>query len=510
MLRLLGATIAVGLFLFGLTAIVASTQGSPQTQAVIPATPTPEPPPATATPIPATPTPTPMATVTVGKGDGYCHTDPCFYYLARWEWFIDSNPLAGSVDTYWRAPGGDFLGLLDFRSLPQMSQAGGDAEGYGFFVYDSPRDICTLGCKYEGSPLATDIDAPLIAGKLSLETSLGLSSGSLEKTTLRDVLVELITEEADITGLDKWLPIMPKSDGTVELLLGGHSVIYSDVFSPESHPWVFQLLYEQWKQERTAVEVGRAPPGAHLKTLTVYSEKYHLTPAEILDIWGEPFVQALPHDTTITEDWNCSNSDSPDCDLDWTELTIDYDIGATANKLEDTGSLLFNGALRAETTLSTDDHFSQADVQFEHNNAEHGGLATRFAAAAETFYRGTGHHAFSAGAGGDDYIYKVVAGARSKLAEQGHSYATSPVTVTMNMESDGSSHTFDSDGTILNVSDGSIPTNKFVGLASKTRIGSQNHKWDDFIGEDLPVSATRRIFFFLQDEPTPQALPLAA
>ncbi|KKM98637.1 hypothetical protein LCGC14_1155970 [marine sediment metagenome] len=73
-----------------------------------------------------------------------------------------------------------------------MGSPGPLAEGFGFFAYSEPADICVFGCTYRGILLNDALEktlSPLV--QAALETRLGLEAGSLDGLTIGDILWKL-------------------------------------------------------------------------------------------------------------------------------------------------------------------------------------------------------------------------------------------------------------------------------------------------------------------------------
>lgn len=111
--------------------------------------------------------------------------------------------------------------VLDFRSLSQQATQGQSA-GYGLFAWASspPGDLVSLGTGYAPT---LNIDS---AARLELKQKLGLS-GNPSGATLADTLSDVLGSLADPTGASGPKPLMPSSDGTLEIHLDGHSRIWS-------------------------------------------------------------------------------------------------------------------------------------------------------------------------------------------------------------------------------------------------------------------------------------------
>ena len=94
--------------------------------------------------------------------------------------------------------------------------------------------------------------------------------------------------------------------------------------------------------------------------------------------------------TTITETWNSADSDSPDADLDWTELrSTDWDIVSNEITLKTTWT---DSMLRAESDLASADHYAQARCEGNAQATTYWGMAVRFLSSAVTAYTYTHTH----------------------------------------------------------------------------------------------------------------------
>lgn len=111
--------------------------------------------------------------------------------------------------------------VLDFRSLSQQATQGQSA-GYGLFAWASspPGDLVSLGTGYAPT---LSIDN---AARLELKQKLGLG-GKPSGATLADALSDVLGSLADPTGASGPKPLMPSSDGTLEIHLDGHSRIWA-------------------------------------------------------------------------------------------------------------------------------------------------------------------------------------------------------------------------------------------------------------------------------------------
>jgi len=111
--------------------------------------------------------------------------------------------------------------VLDFRPLSEQTKQT-QSGGYGLFAWiDSPPgDLISLGTGYAPT---LNIDS---AARAELKTKLGLS-GNPSGATLADAIADVLGSLSDPTGLSGPKPVMPLSDGTLEIHLDGHSRIWS-------------------------------------------------------------------------------------------------------------------------------------------------------------------------------------------------------------------------------------------------------------------------------------------
>ena len=402
--------------------------------------------------------------------EGYCHSTPCFYYIEEWA-------KVAKGDTFvWKLPSGSArLGQVDLRGSRQKNIRG-TTTGYAFVVLDTFRT--SPGLLFLGTHLEENLTR---AGRDAIQTRLDMDTRPVG-TNVQDMLWGLLTTEAKADGLDRNKPLMPNRRGSLELYLGGHSIIQSEPFSIQDDK-VIQVLHDNYVQVRSDVERGWLPPGHHQRYLTTLEEKYDVDSIVFLALWGEPYVESLPHNTTQTESWNCDDSDNPDCDLDWTEISSDFDIVSNKLAADVTNNNTF---IREEDVVSTDDHFVEVDVNFAGEGSEiEGGPASRFAAAASTFY------VCWLDSNGDLVeLYEVTAGSYSEITTAAFTVATS-TDYKAEILSDGSSHSclVDDSEIISPQTDTSITGNVRGGL----HAFNGDHTYDDFLISDTGAPATRRV-----------------
>lgn len=390
-------------------------------------------------------------------------------YVDRWAF----HDVDGDQD--WRAPHPDVIGVLDLRTIPQMSEIGGLARGVGIFVYRTPHPgaLIDLGQDIQRHMRTTD--------RTGLTQLQSLPASALPRGQIRDVIWSLFTNLSDPEGLTGPRPLMPTRAGNVELYLGGFGVIKRQRFDPhdleQSLP-VLDALRLEYRRIREETLRGRIPnrdPQFHRRYLSALVEKYHL-PFEAFIPPDLPRETPLPHGTELDESFDQANSSTLGPDLTWTEITGD-DWETISNKAEDKVNNI--QAARAEHDLSTIEHQAQADCTWETaGSSQQVGTCVRFAAAAETFYSATGHANEN-----QDILYKAVAASYTRLLETAHTIGAE--TLLCKTTIDGSTLTGNIGASETSVSDTAIVGGTRTGMWSFNNQGSSSgHKVDNYHAED--------------------------
>jgi hypothetical protein len=269
-----------------------------------------------------------------------------------------------------------------------MGIAGGPAQGYGWFTYDTPAPICLSGCRHVGLLVASFNTQRIGRGVLDgLESRLGVT---LATDTAHEVLAEVLTRNGDPTGVTAYKPLLSQS-----IHLGGRAV---------------------WKAPKNWYEAGADPVWRDL-ALRVKQSDYALMKVEmtargsdqylrVADKWVEDYgfdVRTaeqqkdglLPHETTIGDTFvEAVNTDlashtatGPNGGFSWTYLggTSDIEVIATTDDIH--GPTSGNTRARAEADLSTVDHYSQfVGVAWPTTITNNMGPMVRVASAADSFY----------------------------------------------------------------------------------------------------------------------------
>lgn len=274
------------------------------------------------------------------------------YYIGQWEWNTDNQDRP-----YWIAPHADKLtGVIDMRSIPEQTQAGGIPEGYAIFTYSeviNDPSLIHFGSNKDSVLNLKAIEE--IKGKLKVD---------VKSTNVKDVIYEVLTKGGDPTGQTSFKPLMPTNDLKMQINIGREGKIKELTLIPYvSKEWdlVLKTMQNDYKEMLKSVD--------------------YTVIAKVLDYWEEQFgvnyekfipddsikIASLPHQTTVTEDFNCADNSSLTCDLTWTETTgccsASGDIQIVSNEAYQTfaNSWKIN---RHGTDLSTSNNYAQADTTY--------------------------------------------------------------------------------------------------------------------------------------------------
>ena len=389
------------------------------------------------------------------------------YYLGRWEWRTARR-------TGWCAPQ-NAIGLLDLRSTPQQSLAGGTPQGYGFFAYPAP----VMGLAYyigNGVTILTN------AKKTAIRNRLGTTA--LASTNILDLLFELLSLKADPTGQLRWRPLMPGIDGQLKLYLGGHSLVREETYNPAQHPLVLEALKEDYRRLRQ--EFQAIGSDHYRRVLQVGVEQYgkfglawkDFIPADL------PQETPLPHSTVITESFNKADSDILGPDLSWTELKGDFDVVSNQAK----STLAGSSAARADSPLASANHYAQETWQAE----DVGNMVRKDSTTTFTCY---GTDVYTSGY---DEIWKEIAGVYTSLVT-GATLTMTPGDI-IKLEANGSTIRLLRNSTqVESVTDTSITGNTYTGIIGYDAAGIL----DNFQAGDLTVAFRSSYYYRLYGMGTP-------
>lgn len=324
-------------------------------------------------------------------------------YLSRW----------AANDIMWHAPGMDHTGVVDMRSIPQMSKKPGTPpEGYCIVMYDGVRTYpeleVDLGETFDGQLRTAQITA--------LKATLGKP---IAETRLDKVLFELFVDHADPTGQTAWKPIrvgrnrnatfaISKSVKISERAIAGH----------QAHDNTIAVFQSDYRRHKLAGdypdETLRKWTGAEMLKLfkRTSDDLTGILPTEYEgDGWKRP-------ETAVSDNFSRAN-ESLDAG-NWTETAGAWSVTSSAATMESD----VTGMAEYTTDLSSDDHFTQVDIIANTSTSifitQWNGPTARAATGAVTGYqiRADGN---GKGAGNIDamFLEKIVAGSITNLVSDG-------------------------------------------------------------------------------------------
>lgn len=369
------------------------------------------------------------------------------------------------------------LGWIDLRSLAQCGTP--NVVGNGFFV---TPNAANLGSSYTN--LGTDLERVLTTNQRNLlQSQLGLPQQPVSDI-LGTIIYDAITRQADPTGQDRCLPLVPTVKRDFEIWLAGVKV-RSRPFARdglEAAP-LRDLLQRAYRRIRQACLDGQAPPEHYRKVLGYWVRKYRLAYRwfQPLDL---PDESDLAPTTTITDNFDGIDSTTLGKQLTWTEVSGNH-WSNTSNQAIITGGGAGIKSARADHDLSGTDHYSQADyiTADSANGLVFLGPAARFDSAANTFYAA---RIFAQTANYE--IAKCVAGVVSDLG--GDTVETVSTPDTLKTECDGSTISGYFNGVVgPSVTDTAITTGTRCGLCGNS-TGGPITTLDNFEAADLAVAPT--------------------
>lgn len=384
---------------------------------------------------------------------------PVNWYTGPWIW---DAALRGGA---WRPPAG--CSGIDLRSVPDQAKQGGPP-GMGLFwgdvgpgALENRRDYASLGAGswYDLKPTgAVRAKIPRRKGY----TPLG--------DDLCRVVLDLLTNGADPDGLDGPRPMVPGFDGRLVLSCGQ---THTEQFRWGSgHTAILKAaLRSDFRSAFDDAQAGRARPGQHRRVLDALCDKYGVTDwKEFVPVAIQGDVPGrLPHETSISETFNQADSTAIGPLLSWTKVsggwrTVSSMVGTT------TGGW---NILRADTDLSSADHYSQAKIT---SLAQYAGPACRIpASGALTMYQCSTDFVI--------YIFKLVAGVQTNLANTTQAIV---VNDTYKIEANGSNIKAYVNGVQkVSVTDTGVSGNVRCGLA---QYGASDSSLDDFTAADLAAA----------------------
>ncbi len=402
------------------------------------------------------------------------------FWLGPIPWQTVTDP-DGVSASFYAAPAGT-LGWIDLRS-PAQCAVPNSASGFGFFTTATGGN---LGASYTN--LGTDIEASLTnTQRNSLASALALPQ-TPSTNVLGGIIYEALTLQSDPTGLDRCLPLTP-AGRNFEVWLAGVRIRNAgfDTGGPEAGPYQ-DLLRRQIKRIYQDGQNGICPADQWRKVMGYLVRQlginYQWTRPQDGSV---PDQSDLPPTTTITDDFNRSNNTniSTGGPLTYTEVTGDFQISSNGI-IGANGSAIENRA-RAETDLSSADHYSQINITATPTvTSRYLSPCTRFNSGADTCYSG---NQFAGTTTGSYRLNKVVTGTLTALGTG----TTQTIIAVKKLSSNGTSHQLYTAGSsVETITDSAISSNLRCGFGGNLSSATV-FTLDDFEAGDLSVGGGLRV-----------------
>ncbi len=371
------------------------------------------------------------------------------YWLGPWVWATDTDGFS-----VWQAPA-SVQASMDLRSPVQCGTPGPTASGVGLFV---TANATNLGGSYQN--LGTDPTLILSgAQKSALQSLMALPNAfAAGSDSLQECIFEAFSLQADPTGLDRAMPLLP-AGRNLEVWVAGQRVI--------NRAWdansaigaaaldVLRRLYRRYRQESLD---GLLPSLHYRKILGYWVRKYSL-PYRLFQYADLPDEGDLPPTTTLTESWPTNSTTiSSGQDNPWTEVLLDVEVASGQIRCASAGATIAHA--RCDTALSSSDNYAEIVVASPSTNtARNLGPICRYDGSADT-----GYAARQFGAAADPGIYrisKIVTGTATDLG----SGTTQTRAGTKRITANGSTISADHAGSnVESLSDSAIATGLRGGL----------------------------------------------
>lgn len=445
------------------------------------------------------------------------------YCLAPWEWV---TPIDRS-EPFWDAPFSDLrTGTLDMRTLPQQGTAGGVGM-WGFFAYSEtpplPWPVGMTCYKEDLTRPLTQLEQDTILIRLNISVM-----SVIPNQSLGEMIPDLFLNHADPAGQTRWKPIRGTPRSGADIKFGDVTFLNGKV--TESHP-AFQntlavRLADYGRNARipdtlTGVAKGRwvqgfLTGGERQDGITLTEAEARLRWQAVLERWTghdmlvlhgrrgddllplyvpQEYIDAGHKQRQPTTTFGDTFTDTDGVSLDahtptgpnagtgWTEV-VGTALEIQENLCSAAGAVTVSA--RLDDSLSSDDHYSQADVDIstggDTSNDPRIGMAVRYAAAATTYYFGDARQSTSFA----HRIYKMVAGTPTVLATG--TAAVAPAEGLLKVQVDGSDLEIFWDGVSqVTVTDTAITGNLQPGLDRTTSI-NRTSTWDNFEAADLAAA----------------------
>lgn len=388
--------------------------------------------------------------------------------IGPWRWVTDAE----NGDGY-EGPEGT-VSALDFRSIPDQSTAGNNLSGLGLFLVRGP-----VGSEWEqiGQGNWHDIKADKRLRDIFPKRA--------RKKLDADDLIGLIRQSliaGDPTGQEFCKPLMPGTLGTLEVSIAGqrHCEQFRWGKSAESNI-VRDVIRSDMDEliERCGKETDGKKKQHHRRVLDMLCERYgvddwkeFVRPNRVKDIPGR-----LQHETSLTDDFTRADQTGLGTAAGgWSWGSVTAGINIVSNRARSTAD---NNASRAESDLSSADHYAEVDVIQSAATSRAMGARCRYASGANTAYEAT-----SSGTSTGSFLLKrISAGTPTTLstADRGSTTLSRTVRVTV---SGSNLDCWEGGVSKTTATDTNITGNLRCGIGKSSTQQTGTQEWDNFVCSD--------------------------
>lgn len=302
-----------------------------------------------------------------------------------------------------------------------------------------------------------------------------------EPGTLREVLWQTLTVDADPTGQDRASPLMPTTRRQIEIHCGGRLAHKRWSLNAPEAAVTIEVMRQQYREARELARSGRVPdPEHHRRVMDYMAEKLSIRDAEDVLIPADlPRETRLKHATTLTESFNKADGSGWDADLTWGTVAGSVETVSNRARGVSAAGLI---ALYADSTLSGTDMYSECEVHFaSHSNADYMGPICRQPGSSTNTHYWSRHFNTNMG-----QTFKFVAGAGPTAVGVTTTSASMSSGLVSRLECNGSNIIRIYNGTTENTaSDPSITTNNYCGIRGRRFSASLFYEADNWQGGDL-------------------------
>ena len=389
------------------------------------------------------------------------------WHIGPWRWVSDEYG-----DRYEGPEGTN--SAIDFRSIPEQSIAGQHMTGVGLFLCprDTPSEWEQIG---QGNWHDIKVNKRLremfpkrARKKLDADDLIGLIRQSLN--------------QGDPTGQEFCKPLMPGTLGTLEVSIAGqrHCERFKWGKSPESNI-VRDVIRADMDEliERCGKEENEHRKQHHRRVLDMLCERHGIEdwrefvkPNRVKDIAGR-----LKHETTLTDEFTRADQTGLGTATEgWSWAAVVTGIDIVSNRARSSAA---TNRARAESDLSSADHYSQARIVQSSATDRRVSVFARYDAAADTCYG-----AYSSGVSTTSVaLQRVTAGVATTLGS-----ADRGVTIldrVLKLEVSGSGlEAFEDGVSFTTATDTNITGNLRCGIGRTGAANTGTMEWDDFICSD--------------------------